>query len=148
MVLLRTLMLPAIAIVTVLNAQVAFGQQEAVFPGWITGCSAGPFGSEKCPARGAAEVMSSLPIGMLERDLPNADFETFALEEAMRRVGAVALQKASGGSCDTADQALVAAEIMRTKVPTQSRLTGVEAELFGHLVRIVENAIGYVVDDC
>jgi hypothetical protein len=92
--------------------------------------------------------MSSLPIGMLERDLPNADFETFALEEAMRRAGTAALAKASGSGCNTADQALVAAEIMRTKVPSQTRLTGVEAELFGHLVRIVENAVGYVAGDC
>ncbi|PIE13168.1 MAG: hypothetical protein CSA70_06195 [Rhodobacterales bacterium] len=92
--------------------------------------------------------MSSLPIGLLERELPNADFESFALEEAMRRAGAAAFAKASGGSCDTVDQALVAAEIIRTKIPTKTRLTGVEAQLFGHLVRIVKNAIEYVADGC
>ncbi|PIE16773.1 MAG: hypothetical protein CSA68_01095 [Rhodobacterales bacterium] len=92
--------------------------------------------------------MSSLPIGLLERDLPNADFETFALEEAMRRAGRAALAKASGGGCDAVDQALVAAEIMRTKIPTKTRLKGVEAQLFGHLVRIVKNSISYVGDGC
>jgi hypothetical protein len=148
MVSLRATVLPAIAFVVVLNAQTALGQQDAVFPGWITGCSAGPFGSEKCPAREVAEFMSSLPIGMLERDLPNADFETFALEEALRRAGAAAGEKASSGSCNAAGEVLIVAEIMQTKVPSQTRLTGVEAELFSHLVRIVENAIDYVADGC
>ena len=61
---------------------------------------------------------------MLERDLPNADFETLALEEAMRRVGTAAIAKASVGSCDAAEQALVATEFIRTKVPIQTRLKG------------------------
>jgi hypothetical protein len=123
-------------------------QAAQVFPGWITGCSAGPFGGANCPAAEVGEFMAELPIGLLERDLPDAGFETFALEEAIRRMGSGVQVKATSGNCRSVDDAMVAGEIMRTKVPSQPDLKDDELALFDHLVRIVENAGAYIGEGC
>ncbi|MEJ6402071.1 hypothetical protein [Yoonia sp. 2307UL14-13] len=128
--------------------EVSVAQDKQVFPGWITGCSAGPFGSENCPAARAGEVMANMPIGMLERDLPSATFETFALEDAMRRSGAAVQRKATTGSCAGMTEVMQAAETMRVKVPANPGLSGNEAALFNHLTNIVENAGTYVGEGC
>jgi hypothetical protein len=123
-------------------------QAQQKFPGWITGCSAGPFGSENCPAEAVGSFMATLPIGMLERDFPNADFDTFALEEALRRMGAAVQSKAQRGGCRGADDVVVAGEILRAKIPANPSLSGDERELFDHLINIATNASDYVGEGC
>jgi hypothetical protein len=123
-------------------------QAQQKFPGWITGCSAGPFGGENCPAEAAGALMASLPIGLLERDLPNANFDTFALEEVLRRMGSGVQSKAQRGGCNGADDVVVAGEILRAKIPANPSLSGDERELFDHLMNIATNASDYVGEGC
>ena len=129
-------------------ADVAAAQGAQKFHGWILGCSAGPFGAEACPAAQAGAVMAQMPIGALERDLPNAAFDTFALEEVVRRMGTAVQRKAQYGGCDSVEQVLVAGEIMRAKVPAAPAIRGDERELFDHLVNIANNASDYVGRGC
>ncbi len=130
------------------HGDVVTAQEAQRFPGWILGCSAGPFGADDCPAAQAGAVMAQMPIGALERDLQNADFETFALEEVIRRMGAAVQEKTVNGGCQSVAQAVQAGEIMRAKVPANPALTGDERDLFDHFVNIANNASDYVGRGC
>ncbi|WP_458790204.1 hypothetical protein [Yoonia sp. MH D7] len=128
---------------------VAVSQADQDFPRWITGCSAGPFGGANCPAAQVGAFMAQMPIGQLERDMTSAKFETFALEDVIRRMGAAVALKAETGDCTAPiEQAMVAGEVLRAKVPDNPKLDATDRALFDHLMRIAHNASDYVGKGC
>ncbi len=80
--------------------------------------------------------------------MPNAKFETFALEEVIRRMGTAVAQKAQSGGCAGVDQVIQAGEVLRAKVPADPGLAGDERDLFDHFINIAENASDYVGRGC
>jgi len=129
-------------------ASSVLAQQDNRFPGWITGCSQGPFGADHCPAQDVGAHMAALPIGSLDNDLSGGSFDPFALEDVLRKLGKAVETKAKTGSCSETSNALAAVEIMRAKVPSQPDLSGDTLDLFNHFVRIVENGSYYALEGC
>lgn len=91
--------------------------------------------------------MATLTLGAFD-NFSALGMESYAMEDAIRRIGRAVVAKANGSGCGSHDDIIFAGAIWRTKVSLSPRADANEKALFDHLERIIENGATYATEGC